>query len=81
MYTGILAGLNVPENTPYTVTIPNKDGNFVVTVPKQVWEQKPAFFETNLSKFVEKGRLTWGDSLPPNFVKPGPNDPKNITNI
>jgi hypothetical protein len=81
MYTGILAGLNVPENTPYTVTIPNKDGNFIVTVPKQVWEQKPAFFETNLSKFVEKGRLTWGDSLPPNFVKPGPNDPKNITNI
>jgi hypothetical protein len=81
MYTGILAGLDVPEDTPYTVTIPNKDGTFVVTVPKQVGEQKPAFFETKLSKFVEKGRPAWGDKLPPNFVKPGPNDPKNITTI
>jgi hypothetical protein len=81
MYTGILAGLDVPEDTPYTVTIPDKDGSFVVTVPKQVWEQKPAFFETNLSKFVEVGSFTWGKTLPPNFVKPGPNDPKIITTI
>jgi hypothetical protein len=80
MYTGILVGLDVPGDTPYTVTIPDKAGNFVVTVPKQVWEQKPAFFETKQAKFVE-GSFTWGDTLPPNFVKPSVNDPKNITAI
>ncbi|WP_165971991.1 carboxypeptidase-like regulatory domain-containing protein [Paenibacillus piri] len=81
MYTGVLAGLNVPEGTPYTVTIPDKEGNFVVTVAKQIWEKKPAFFETKVSKFVQQGKLTWGDTLPPDFVQPGVEDPKVVTPI
>ena len=78
MYTGILAGLNVPSDVAYTVTIPDKEGNFKVTVDKEVWEQHPTFFETKLTKFVEDRELTWGDTLDSSFVEPGANDPKHI---
>jgi hypothetical protein len=75
MYTGVLVGLNVPKNVPYSVTIPEKNGKFILTVSKKIWGQKPAFFETKLSKFVE-GRLTWGDALPSTFIEPTAEDPK-----
>ncbi|WP_158630153.1 carboxypeptidase-like regulatory domain-containing protein [Cohnella sp. AR92] len=81
MYTGILAGLNVPSDVAYTVTIPDKEGNFTLTVDKAVWEQNPAFFETKLTKFVEDRDLTWGDTLESSFVQPGANDPKRISPI
>ncbi|TBL70497.1 carboxypeptidase regulatory-like domain-containing protein [Paenibacillus thalictri] len=82
IYTGVLVGLNVPKDVEYTVTIPDKQGNFVVTLPKQVWEQqKPAFFETKISKFVDNIKLTWGDTLPPNFIEPSDNDPKLTTTL
>ncbi|OZB90336.1 carboxypeptidase-like regulatory domain-containing protein [Paenibacillus sp. XY044] len=77
MYTGVLVGLNLPKDVPYSVTIPNKKGEFIVTVAKKVWKQRPAFFETRMSKFVE-GRLTWGDTLPAGFVQPAAEDPKHI---
>ncbi|MDR9854287.1 carboxypeptidase-like regulatory domain-containing protein [Paenibacillus sp. VCA1] len=78
MYTGVLVGLNLPKEVPYTATIPDKQGRFVITVSKKIWEQKPAFFETTASKFVE-GSLTTGDSLPPHYFQPAEEDPKNIT--
>ncbi|MCM3000602.1 carboxypeptidase-like regulatory domain-containing protein [Paenibacillus cellulositrophicus] len=77
MYTGVLVGLSLPKDVPYSVTIPNKRGEFTVTVAKKVWKQRPAFFETRMSKFVE-GRLTWGDTLPAGFVQPAAEDPKHI---
>lgn len=79
MYTGILVGLNVPQGVNYTVTIPDKEGNFVLTVPKDVWETHPSFFETKMTKFVEDRELSWGDTLPSSFLEPGANDPKNIS--
>lgn len=79
MYTGILVGLNVPQGLDYTVTIPDKEGNFVLTVPKEAWEKRPTFFETKMTKFVEDRELSWGDTLPSSFLEPGANDPKNIS--
>lgn len=79
MYTGILVGLNVSPDVKYDVTIPDKEGNFVITVPKSEWEKNPTFFETKMTKFVEGTHiLTWGDTLPSSFIEPGANDPKNI---
>jgi len=75
MYTGVLAGLRVPEGTSYTVTIPDKEGRFVVIVPKAVWETKPRFFETKLTRFVEDRQLSWGDTLPAGFVQAKAGDP------
>ncbi|CAM3881090.1 carboxypeptidase-like regulatory domain-containing protein [Cohnella lubricantis] len=78
MYTGVLAGLNVPPDTRYTVTIPDDEGNFVLKVAKEVWDRHPVFFEEKLTKFVEDRELEAGDSLPSSFLEPGANDPKNI---
>ncbi len=75
-YTGLLAGLDVPPETPYFVTIPDRHGRFVVTVSKDIWEKRPHFFETLLTKFVEQGEiLKAGDELPVGFVQPGNQDP------
>ncbi|CAM3880960.1 carboxypeptidase-like regulatory domain-containing protein [Cohnella lubricantis] len=79
MYTGVLVGLNVDSEVNYTVTIPDKDGNFVITVPKTEWEKNPTFFETKMTKYVEGAHiLTWGDELPSSFIEPGKNDPRGI---
>lgn len=79
MYTGILAGLDVPPDVEYTVTIPDRDGRFVLTVPKRVWEQRPSFFEANMTKFVDqKEVLKEGDTLPSSFLEAGTNAPKRI---
>ncbi|MBB6732650.1 carboxypeptidase-like regulatory domain-containing protein [Cohnella zeiphila] len=78
MYTGILVGLNVPSDVSYSVTIPDKEGNFALTVPKDVWDRNPTFFETKMTKFVENRTLTWGDTLESSFLEPGANDPKTI---
>lgn len=75
MYTGVLAGLRVPEGTSYTVTIPDKEGRFVVTVPKAVWNTKPRFFETKMTRFVEDRLLGWGDTLPAGFLQAEAGDP------
>lgn len=76
-YTGLLAGLDVPPGTPYTVTIPDRDGRFVLTVPKDAWEKRPMFFETVLTKFVEQAKiLKAGDELPVGFAEPGLQDPR-----
>lgn len=76
-YTGLLAGLDVPPGTPYTVTIPDREGHFTVTVPKDVWVRRPQFFETVLTKFVEQDEiLKAGDELPVGFVQPDEHNPR-----
>jgi hypothetical protein len=81
MYTGVLVGLDVPKDVNYTITVPDQEGRFLLAVSQAVWEQYPSFFETKLSKFVEEGTLTWGDTLPPGFFQPRVNDPKDIQTI
>lgn len=76
-YTGLLAGLDVPPGTPYSLTIPDRQGRFVLTVPKDAWEKRPLFFETLLTKFVAQDKvLKAGDELPEGFVQPGEDDPR-----
>ncbi|THF74623.1 hypothetical protein [Cohnella fermenti] len=76
-YTGLLAGLDVPPATPYTVTIPDSDGRFVLTVGKTTWEQQPRFFETRYTKFIgEEKLLKGGDALPVGFVLAQDKDPR-----
>ncbi|MBD3919042.1 carboxypeptidase regulatory-like domain-containing protein [Paenibacillus sp. PR3] len=76
-YNGLLAGLDVPPGTPYSVTIPDRQGRFVLTVPKATWEKHPLFFETILTKFIAQDKvLRAGDELPIGLVKPGDQDPR-----
>ncbi|WP_239614849.1 carboxypeptidase-like regulatory domain-containing protein [Cohnella mopanensis] len=78
LYLGLLVGLDVAEDVNYTVTIPDAAGNFSITVPTKVWEQNPTFFETNMSKFIEKDELQAGDSLPSSFIEMTADAPRNI---
>ncbi|MBO9598894.1 MAG: carboxypeptidase regulatory-like domain-containing protein, partial [Cohnella sp.] len=76
-YTGLLAGLDVPSGTPYTLTIPDRHGRFVLTVPKDAWDKSPLFFETRLTKFFGQEKiLKAGDEIPAGFLRPGSQDPK-----
>lgn len=76
-YTGLLAGLDVPPGTLYSVTIPDNEGRFVLTVPREVWEKGPLFFETVMKKFIEQDKfLKAGDELPVGFVEPDERSPR-----
>ncbi|QJD82867.1 carboxypeptidase-like regulatory domain-containing protein [Cohnella herbarum] len=78
-YAGLLAGLDVPPEVRYSVTIPDRNGRFVLTVPEEVWKQRPPFYETRITKFVGQEKfLKAGDSLPIGFVQPGDHDPRVI---
>jgi hypothetical protein len=79
LYTGIMPGLDVPPGVEYTVTIPDHEGRFVITVPKEVWDSQPTFFETNLTKFIgQKEVLREGDPLPSGMLEPGAQEPRKI---
>jgi hypothetical protein len=78
LYLGLLVGLDVAEDVKYTVTIPDGEGKFTLTVPTKVWEQNPTFFETNMSKFIEKEKFQAGDSLPSSFIEIEQDAPRNI---
>lgn len=76
-YTGLLAGLDVPPGTPYTLTIPNQQGRFVLTVPKEAWDKRPRFFETRLTTFVGQEKiLKTGDEIPSEYLHPSDSDPR-----
>jgi len=79
MYTGLLAGLDVPPEVPYSVTIPDRHGRFILTVPEDAWLKRPPFFETRLTKFVGREKaLKAGDKLPNDFIQPSDRDPRVI---
>jgi hypothetical protein len=78
LYSGIVVGLDVGKDVAYTVTIPDKTGNFILTVPKNVWDKSPAFVETHMTKFIEKGQLTAGAALPSSFIEASDKYPKGI---
>ncbi|MEB3102740.1 carboxypeptidase-like regulatory domain-containing protein [Ferviditalea candida] len=78
LYLGTFIGLSVSDDVAYTVTVPKADGSFIVTLPKTVWDQKPLFYETNMSKFTLKP-LSPGDPLPSTEIqKPAPFEPDRI---
>lgn len=76
-YTGLLAGLDVPPGTPYSLTIPDQQGRFVLTVPKEAWDKHPLFYETRLTTFVGQDTiLKAGDEIPSDYLHPGDRDPR-----
>jgi len=76
-YAGLLAGLDVPPDVEYTVTVPDEEGRFELTVPADAWAKRPPFFETRLTKFVGREKvLKGGDALPAGFVQPRERDPR-----
>ncbi|MEC0092236.1 carboxypeptidase-like regulatory domain-containing protein [Paenibacillus macquariensis] len=78
LYLGLLVGLDVAENVDYTITIPDSEGNFSITVLTDVWEKNPTFFETNMSTFIAKEKFQSGDSLPSSFIEIKQGAPRNI---
>jgi len=68
LYEGLMVGLDVPDDVSYSVTVPDAEGNFTVTVPKTAWERNPTFFETKMSKFIDD-ELNSGDTVPSSFIE------------
>lgn len=77
VYKGTLIGVNVPEGVKYSVSIPKKDGTFVVTLPKVEWEKSPTFFQTEFNKFMLEKVVT-GDTLSSDLIKINADEPNNI---
>jgi hypothetical protein len=78
LYSGILVGLDVGKDVVYTTTISDAQGHFTITVPKQVWDKSPAFFETQMKKFMDNGTLKPGDPLPSTFLESTDKFPKGV---
>lgn len=78
LYKGVLIGLNTPDNVDYSITVPQRDGSFVVTLPKDEWEKNPTFFEINYRGYSEK-EIKLGDKLTSDFIPlPKKEEPNNI---
>jgi hypothetical protein len=78
VYWSLMVGLSVNDQMKYSVTLPNKDGSFVLTVPKKVWDQYPSFFETRVTRFLTDP-ISAGYEVPSSFLPvPQPDDPKRI---
>lgn len=81
LYKGTLIGVNVSKNESYSISIPNNDGSFVLTLSKAVWDQHPSFFEVGYSKFLEEGKKS-GDIVDSSFIpQPQTTDPVHIQAI
>ncbi|MEC0372008.1 carboxypeptidase regulatory-like domain-containing protein [Paenibacillus chibensis] len=78
LYTGIMVGLDVGDDVKYEVTIPDEEGEFTLTIPKEAWDKWPTFYETNFSRFIEK-ELKPGDTMTSDQLqKPAAKDPTHI---
>ena len=76
LYKGVLIGLNISEN--YSITVPERDGSFVVTLPKDVWAKNPTFYQINYRGFSED-EINLGDTLTSDLIpQPDENEPNNI---
>jgi hypothetical protein len=75
----LMIGVDTKEN--YTVTLPQKDGSFTLTLPKKVWDQSPSFFQTRVTRFLDDP-VKAGDALPSSLIPTAqPNDPTGIVPI
>ncbi|MEH7383762.1 Ig-like domain-containing protein [Bacillus sp. JJ1533] len=78
LYKGVLIGLNTPDDSTYSTTVPQRDGSFVVTLPKKAWEGNPSFYQINYRGFSES-EINLGDTLPSDFLPlPQKNEPNQI---
>ncbi|QGQ45967.1 carboxypeptidase-like regulatory domain-containing protein [Metabacillus sediminilitoris] len=78
LYTGTLIGVNLDKDVKYFINIPNRDGTFVLTLPKSEWDKNPTFFQTKFMDFLEEGKKS-GDVIPSEFIpKVKKNEPNQI---
>lgn len=78
LYKGVLIGLKSPDNVNYSITVPQRDGTFVVTLPKDAWEKNPSFYEINFRGYSEQ-EINLGDPLTSDFIPlPEENEPNQI---
>ncbi|WP_276354237.1 carboxypeptidase-like regulatory domain-containing protein [Cohnella caldifontis] len=78
VYWSQMYGLSVGEGVSYTITLPDKDGSFVVTVPKSVWDQSPTFYETRYSRFLIDPIAPGDPVSSADIPAPQPGDPQQI---
>jgi hypothetical protein len=79
LYKGVLIGLNTPEDVDYTITIPERDGTFVVTLPKDVWGSNPTFYQINYRGYTAE-EMNLGGILTSDLIPlPEDDEPNNIT--
>nr|WP_309098476.1 Ig-like domain-containing protein [Fredinandcohnia onubensis] len=78
LYKGVLIGLNAPDNVNYSITVPQRDGTFVITLPKDAWEKNPSFYEINFRGYSEQ-EINLGDTLTSDFIPlPEKNEPNQL---
>lgn len=78
LYKGVLIGLNAPDNVNYSITVPQRDGTFVITLPKDLWEKNPSFYQINFRGYSEQ-EINLGDTLTSDFIPlPQENEPNQI---
>lgn len=78
LYKGVLIGLNAPEDIPYKITVPDRDGNFTVTLPKELADNLPTFYQINYRGFHDE-ELNLGDPLASDLIpKPEEDEPAAI---
>lgn len=69
VYQGIMIGVQSGEPLEYTSTVPSRDGSFILTMPKKVWEKNPYLYETKIRLFksspVRPGDIISSESIPP----------------
>lgn len=79
LYKGTLIGVNVDKSVKYTINIPNRDGTFILTLPKSEWDKNLTFFQTSFRDFLLEAQKA-GDVISSDFIPaPKANEPNEIT--
>ncbi len=78
VFWSLIVGLDLGKDVPYTITLLEEDGSFVVTLPKEAWDKSPTFFETRASRFL-LDPISAGDTIESSEIpSPQPGDPTGI---
>lgn len=79
LHRGVLLGVQTDED--YSITVPKRDGSFILTISKAEWENNPRFYELNYQGFHEE-EITSGATLSSSQIpKPAKYDPDGIEAI
>ncbi|WP_136606281.1 hypothetical protein [Paenibacillus dokdonensis] len=67
VYQGIMIGVRSGSPVDYTSTVPTRDGSFILTMPKKVWEEKPFLYETKIRIF-RQNPIQAREVIPSEFI-------------
>lgn len=78
LYKGILMGIDVGDEVNYQMSIPDRDGKVILTLPKVEWEKNPTFYQT-LYRGFQMEEMKGGDVLSSDMIpKPKSSEPSGI---